>query len=95
MEKNLVYATVFGISEKVVQQLKVMYSESYDLYCKELNNCRIANNADLINRIDNVFLKACNTASYYHNVTTGSSYSSGSGGGGDFSSGGGGRMGGR
>lgn len=86
-EKYLIYATVFGIANKVLKQLKVVYPEILDesylssngytylylMYSPKFNN-------SFINTLNN-----CVTTSY-HSATN---YSSGSGGGGGFSSGGG------
>ncbi len=86
-EKYLVYATAFGISEKVLKQLKVVYPQVSDedymrshgytyMYLMYSGNFR------------NSFLSSLNTSvgNSYSSLTN---YSSGSGSGGGFSSGGG------
>lgn len=86
-EKYLVYATVFGISEKVLKQLKVVYPQITDeeymtshgytyMYLMYSGSFR------------NSFISTLNTSvnSYYSSATN---YSSGSGSGGGFSGGGG------
>ena len=84
-EKYLVYATVFGIANKVLEQLKVVYpemmDESYMLAHHYTYLYFIAHSPNT-----NLF------SSINHSVssTYGSIYSSGSGGGGGFSGGGGG-----
>lgn len=89
-EKYLVYATVFGISEKVLKQLKVVYPQISD---EEYMNSHGYTYMYLMysSNFNNSFLSSLNTAvgNSYNNVTT-SNYSSGSGSGGGFSSGGGG-----
>ena len=86
-EKYLVYATVFGISEKVLKQLKVVYPQMLDenymnsngytyLYLMNSRNFR------------NSFISTLNT-SVGTSYTSLTNYSSGSGSGGGFSSGGG------
>lgn len=86
-EKYLVYATVFGIADKVLKQLKVVYPEILDesylssngyTYLYLMNSSRFSTSfiATLNNSVRN---------SYYSSTN----YSSGSGGGGGFSSGGG------
>lgn len=86
-EKYLVYATAFGIAEKVLKQLKVVYPQVADvdylnshgytyLYLMTSNSFR------------NSFITTLNNSvtTSYHSATN---YSSGSGGGGGFSGGGG------
>lgn len=86
-EKYLVYATVFGIADKVLKQLKVVYPQIADseymrnhgyTYMYIMYNTNINNN--LISSLNKSI-----------NETYNSVYSSGSGAGGGFSSGGGGR----
>lgn len=77
-ESFLVYATVFGISEKVIEQLKTVYPEYRDMDYSIYPNLYIAMNMD--------FSRSFNSVS---NAMS-SSFSSGSGGGGGFSGGGGG-----
>lgn len=95
-EKYLVYATTFGISKKVIEQLKVVYPEMLNentYYGKKYTYMYLACNPDYgINFIDNLnngFTRAYNAASSAYSAAHSSS-SSGSGGGGGFSSGGGG-----
>ncbi len=77
-EKYLVFATAFGISEKVLKQLKVIYPEITDM------NSTIATYS-YINLISSVDIGKCINTSVYSAMP-----SSGSGGGGGFSGGGGG-----
>lgn len=88
-EKYLVYATVFGIADKVLKQLKVQYpelsNENYEnnavlgiMYTNSFNNPLISN----INRaVENAYKLGISESGY-------SNYSSGSGLGGGFSGGG-------
>lgn len=83
-EKYLVYATVFGIADKVLKQLKVVYPQITDgelagysyMYLMYSNNF----NTSFLNTLNS------SVSTSYHSATN---YSSGSGGGGGFSSGGG------
>lgn len=90
-EKYLVYATVFGISEKVLKQLKVVYPQISD----EQYMANGYTYLYLINsgNFGNSFISTLNTSvgSSYTSLTNiaHTSYSSGSGFGGGFSSGGG------
>lgn len=83
-EKYLVYATAFGIADKVLKQLKVKYPE--------LNNQDTISNMVLFNAMYNA--KGLN-ANFINSISTSTSrmysstYSSGSGSGGGFSGGGG------
>ena len=83
-EKYLVYATAFGIADKVLKQLKVKYPE--------LNNQDTISNMVLFNAMYNA--KGLN-ANFINSISTSTSrmysstYSSGSGAGGGFSGGGG------
>ena len=76
-EKFLVYATAFGISEKVIEQLKIVYPD-YD-------------NMDYSIYPNMYILMHMNFASSFNSVSNSmsSAFSSGSGGGGGFSGGGG------
>ena len=85
-EKYLVYATAFGISDKVLKQLKVVYPQITDeqfmssygySYLYFMSNRNFSNT--FIRSINNSVTSAYNSANY----------SSGSGGGGGFSGGGG------
>lgn len=84
-EKYLVYATIFGIADKVLEQLKVVYPEMLD------ENYMLAHHYTYL-----YFMAHSPNTSLFstinHSVvsTYGSIYSSGSGGGGGFSGGGGG-----
>ena len=84
-EKYLVYATVFGIADKVLEQLKVVYPEMLD------ENYMLAHNYTYL-----YFMAHSPNTSLFSSInnsissTYGSIYSSGSGGGGGFSGGGGG-----
>ena len=82
-EKYLIYATAFGISDKVLKDLKVVYPQIMDstfmtsndyMYLYLLTHTNTSNN----------FVHSIN-----HSVATSFNYSSGSGGGGGFSGGGG------
>ena len=83
-EKYLVYATVFGIADKVLKQLKVVYPQITDgelagytyMYLMYSNNF----NTSFLNTLNS------SVTTSYHSATN---YSSGSGGGGGFSAGGG------
>lgn len=97
-EKYLVYATAFGISKKVIEQLKVVHPEMF----VETNNSSFSNYAywhmmknssfgsssfdDFSRSLEKVYSNAQSAYNVAH-----SSSSSGSGGGGGFSGGGGGR----
>lgn len=86
-EKYLVYATVFGISEKVLKQLKLVYPQLSDeeyLHSHGYTYMYLMYSGSF----HNSFLSSLNTSvgTSYTNLTN---YSSGSGGGGGFSSGGG------
>lgn len=77
-ERYLVFATAFGISKKVLKQLKIVYPEinnmdssMFTTYC-------------YINLMDKIDLSSCFSSSIYS-----ATYSSGSGAGGGFSGGGG------
>lgn len=98
-EKYLVYATVFGISKKVIEQLKVIHPEMFEIndqtnsmnsygYWNIVCNDRFGTNGfdNLSKGLEKVYTKASSAYSAAH-----SSDSSGSGSGGGFSSGGGGR----
>ena len=83
-EKYLVYATAFGIAEKVLEQIKVKYPE--------LNNQEKISNMVLFSSMyssggfNTKFINSINTSTSRMYSST---YSSGSGGGGGFSGGGG------
>jgi len=83
-EKYLVYATVFGIADKVLKQLKVVYPQitQGDLAGYTYMYLMYSNN------FNTSFLNTLNSSvtTSYHSATN---YSSGSGGGGGFSVGGG------
>ena len=97
-EKYLVYATAFGVADKVLKQLKVVHPEMFDRrddyygrnrygYWYMVNSPHYHDNFfNSFNRdLGNVYKKAASSYSVAH-----SSSSSGSGGGGGFSGGGGG-----
>lgn len=93
-EKYLVYATVFGISKKVVEQLKVVYPEMLDPNSYSHHNyhymyfmCDTRFGNDFIGSFDRMVSSVYNSASSAYSAA----HSSGSGGGGGFSGGGGGR----
>ena len=97
-EKYLVYATAFGISKKVIDQLKVVHPEMFMqeestgfrnyAYWNMMTNSNFGNNSfdDFSRSLEKVYSSAQSAYSVAH-----SSSSSGSGGGGGFSGGGGGR----
>ena len=92
-EKYLVYATVFGISDKVLEQLKVVYPEFLDVnsdssyyYINTMKSVNIGKSIESsIHFVEQQYEK--NTR---YSSSTSSTYSSGSGAGGGFSGGGGG-----
>ena len=77
-EKYLVFATAFGISEKVLKQLKVVYPEITDANT-------VMYNYSYIHIMNSVNIGDCINNSVYSAIS-----SSGSGAGGGFSGGGGG-----
>lgn len=99
-EKYLVYATAFGISKKVISQLKVVHPEMF--YATTDNRNYIDNYAywymmtdpvlgdSVFDNFSKSLEKVYNSAQSAYNIAH-SSDSSGSGGGGGFSGGGGGR----
>ena len=78
-EKYLVFATAFGISEKVLKQLKVVYPQIDDI------NSPIYSSFAYIHIMNSIDINTCVSSSVYSGT-----YSSGSGAGGGFSGGGGG-----
>ena len=78
-EKYLVFATAFGISEKVLKQLKIVYPQIDDI------NSSMYSTFAYIHIMDSVDFSSCVSSSVYSAVS-----SSGSGSGGGFSGGGGG-----
>lgn len=95
-EKFLVYATTFGISEKVISQLKIVHPEMFDANNEFYNRCAYwsvvynsSTGGNGFTNLSNGLGKAYNTASSAWSAAHSSSSSSGSGGG--FSGGGGGR----
>ena len=102
-EKYLVYATVFGISEKVMAQLKLIHPEMF--YMQTENNFNSNSYWHIMNSnelgydhfeefresLENIYRKAQSAYSAAHYTSSSDNSSSGSGGGGGFSSGGGGR----
>ena len=99
-EEYLVYATAFGISKKVIEQMKALYPEVFVEERWDSNNNELYPLMDLItinnihinpfDRIDSISNKSYSDSLYQISVHSSSS-SSGSGSGGGFSSGGGGR----
>ena len=89
-EKYLVYATAFGIADKVIKQLKTRFPQlNDDNYVSSHYTCMYM--ASHSNLYHSSFNKSVSAAESYHaREVAASSYSSGSGGGGGFSSGGGG-----
>ena len=96
-EQYLVYATAFGISKKVIEQLKVVYPELLDpnyydsryTYMHYMASPAFSG-ADFISQVGNSFDRMYSSAASAYSAAHSSS-SSGSGGGGGFSGGGGGR----
>jgi len=84
-EKYLVYATAFGVADKVIKQLKISYPELNDT--DTLNNMVLFSTLSGPNGLNTRFLSSINTSTSHMYSST---YSSGSGGGGGFSGGGGG-----
>ena len=80
-EKFLVYATVFGIADKVLKQLKIVYPNmSEELGANHYAYMYLMMNTNFSNSFSNAITNSMSTA-----------YSSATGGGGGFSGGGGGR----
>lgn len=79
-EKYLVYATAFGIADKVLKQIKIRYPELQD-------NDYMVNNMMITHAISNSTISRSFESSISRSVLASSSYSSGSGGGGGFSGG--------
>ncbi len=95
-EKYLVYATAFGISKKVLKQLKTIHPEFFErtLYLQDATYLNVMANSnfdvDAFDRLTSNLEGIYNSA--YHAYSAANSYdSSGFGGGGGFSGGGGGR----
>ena len=96
-EQYLVYATAFGISKKVMEQLKMVYPELSDpnyydsryTYMHYMASPAFAG-TDFVSDMGSTFDRMYRTASSAYSAAHSSS-SSGSGGGGGFSGGGGGR----
>ena len=89
-EHFLVYATAFGIADKVIKQLKAVYKElgrSFDFDNSSMGYMYFMTNNNFSSSFTNSMSSAF-TSAYQSNYS--SSYSSGSGGGGGFSGGGGG-----
>lgn len=86
-EKYLIYATVFGIADKVLKQLKVVYPQLTDTEYLNSNGYTYLY-LMYSPRFNNSFITTLNNSitTSYHSATN---YSSGSGGGGGFSTGGG------
>lgn len=82
-EKFLVYATAFGIAEKVIKQLKVKFKELQDDEYMRTNFPHMYVMCN--NNFDSSFVKIMNSS-----IGSAINYSSGTGAGGGFSSGGGG-----
>ena len=78
-EKYLVYATVFGVADKVIKQLKIVYPDFEQNMDLQTYSCM---NLMMHNDFNSSFTRAINSA-------ISSTYSSGSGSGGGFSGGGG------
>ena len=81
-EKYLVYATAFGIADKVIKQLKVRYPEM-------VNNDYFNDRMHVMYVMSNVNISSAIEAPISRSIVASSINSSGSGGGGGFSSGGG------
>lgn len=89
-EKFLVYATAFGIADKVLKQLKIVYPDIENTIDRNTNNnMYVMTNTNFTRNFSNSIsntISISSSASY----SSSSSYSSGIGGGGGFSGGGGG-----
>jgi len=85
-EKYLVYATAFGIADKVIKQLKIKYPELENP--DNMNNLVLFSIMSGPNGLNTNFISSLNTSTSHMYSST---YSSGSGSGGGFSGGGGGR----
>lgn len=85
-EKYLVYATAFGISDKVIKQLKVVYPQITDEQFMSSYNYSYLYLMSNRNFSNNFVRSISNSVTSSYNYTN---YSSGSGGGGGFSGGGG------
>lgn len=86
-EKYLVYATVMGVADKVIKQLKIVYPD-FDKISDGLTTYTYMNlmlHTDFSNSFSNAISSSIQSA----RATYSSTYSSGSGGGGGFSGGGG------
>ena len=83
-EKYLVFATAFGIADKVLKQLKVKYPELNDP--DTIHSMILFNSMYSSNGFNTKFINSINTSTSRMYSST---YSSGSGGGGGFSGGGG------
>ena len=86
-EKYLVYATVMGVADKVIKQLKIVYPD-FDKMSDGLTTYTYMNlmlHTDFSNSFSNAISSSIQSA----RATYSSTYSSGSGGGGGFSGGGG------
>ena len=89
-ERFLVYATAFGIADKVIRDLKAVYREmgrNFDFDDSSMGYMYFMTNNNFSSSFTNSMSSAF-TSAYQSNYS--SSYSSGSGGGGGFSGGGGG-----
>ena len=86
-EEFLVYATAFGIADKVLKQLKIVYKDLDNMDFGANSYMYLMINTDFSSSFSNAISSAV-TSSYAQNYS--SSYSSGSGFGGGFSGGGGG-----
>ena len=86
-EKYLVYATVMGVADKVIKQLKIVYPD-FDKISDGLTTYTYMN-LMLHTDFSNSFSNAISSSIQAARATYSSTYSSGSGGGGGFSGGGG------
>lgn len=95
-EKYLVYATAFGIADKVIKQIKIVHPEMFDAsssaYNSRMGYWHVVNSPYGYNNFTSFTrdLKGVSDAARSAYATAHSSSSSGSGGGGGFSGGGGG-----
>ena len=93
-EKYLVYATAFGIADKVLKQLKIKYPEIMDENYYHTHNTFFMYMM-INNTLDRAFINSVNQSvsraytTYYSGTGSGTSFSSGGGFGGGFSGGGG------
>lgn len=90
-EKYLVYATAFGISDKVVKQLKIVYPQMQNLEMNTYTYLYLMSDTRFSNGFVSELDKSASSVYSTYKAAYNSAHSSSSGGGGGFSGGGGGR----